>query len=72
MSVLGSGNDFHSNYKVVSLKLLNDVEYEKAKISCNKLHKSFFNDYNHCFNTLEQSKSYLWSLTRYTLTELTS
>lgn len=42
MPVLGSGKDFHSKYKVVSLKLLNDVEYEKAKISCNKLHKSFF------------------------------
>lgn len=41
MSVLDSGKDFHSNYKVVSLKLLNDVEYEKAKISCNKLYKFF-------------------------------
>lgn len=28
-------------YKVFSLKLLNDLEYNKAKISCNKLHKSF-------------------------------
>lgn len=28
-------------YKVLSLKLLNDLEYNKAKISCNKLHKSF-------------------------------
>jgi len=43
MSVLlGSGNDFYSKHKVVSLKILNDVEYEKAKITCDKLHKSCF------------------------------